>query len=1011
MSNISTQLRDLSPRQRERLLARLSEIPSAGEQRTGADFSRRMAASGMLSFAQQRLWFLHQMYPETTAYHCPLTIRINLVVDVGMLEKALTEIAQRHEILRTTFRTRDGQPIQSVAPPAPVILKTADLRSLPEGERESAATRLIRNEFSQPFDLINGPCWRSFLLQLEEDKFILQVVFHHIIFDGWSRPIFLKELRTLYEAFASYKPSPLPELPVQYLDFAVGQREWLQKAILHPQLEYWKNQLADAPPLLLLPTDRPRPAAQSFRGANQLFRLPKFSSEKLKELGRAADATLFMTLLAAFKTLLYRYSRQADILVGTTIANRDHREIEDLIGFFLNTLVLRSKVSDDISFRQLLRSVREVCLDAFTHQELPFEQLVEELSPERNPRHTPIFQVVFVLQSAPSWSRAASQWWVQGMTMQSSSAQFDLTLAMEDRGQELVGALEYNTDIFENGTISRTIRNFQTLIEGIARDPDMPLGYLPLLSSEQRHQLLNEWNATQADYPRQSCLPGLFAAQVSRSQESAAIAKSGIVLSYAQLHRRSNQLAHRLRRAGVGSESVVAVYMQWSVETVIALLGVLKSGAAYLPLDPSNTASRLSFMLKDSGAGVLLTDRQLDLDLDFQHDRVITLRLEEEPANLSIADDMNPSNVPDPENLAYVLYTSGSTGKPKGVLIRHGSLVNHSLAVIKRYGLNSSDRVLQFAAIGFDVAAEELFPTLMTGACVVLRPDELLQPGDLMRFIEKERVTVANLPSSYWHELVAELSRAGAALPPDLRLIVIGSEKVSPEKLTEWHNLPIKKPQLINAYGPTEATITTTTYLCRQWQSEPIPRSVPVGRPIANAKIHLLDSNLQLMPLGVPGELCIAGDLLSRGYLNQPSVTAEKFVPDPFSDHPGARLYRTGDMARYLTDGNIELLGRTDHQVKCRGFRIELGEIEFVLAQHPGVRDAMVLFVNQRNGQSPLVANGEIPENDIQTLAHQLAGLEREAGLKLLNEITEIEKQPASQSAEQTAAGNGHHAN
>lgn len=974
MSDISSQLRDLSPNQRERLLAKLRDIRPAEEQRKGADFSRRMAESGLLSFAQQRLWFLHQMYPETSAYHCPLTIRISLPVEVLILEKALAEIAQRHEILRTTFRLRDGQPIQSVIPDAVVSLRTTDLRDLPEGERESAAISLIREEFVQGFDLSNGPCWRSFLVQLDDDKFMLQVVFHHIIFDGWSIPIFLKELKANYEAFASSRPSPFPELPAQYLDFTLGQREWLQKPVLQSQLAYWKNHLADAPPLLLMPTDRPRPTALSFRGNNQIFRLPEPLTAKFRQLARAEDASLFMTLLAAFKVLLYRYSRQTDILVGTPIANRDQCEIEDLIGLFLNTLALRSKVSDQMSFRQLLRSVRETCLDAYTHQDLPFEQLVEELCPQRDPRHTPIFQVAFTLQTPPPWLRGSSQWSVQGLAMRNDSSQFDLTLNMEDRGQELVGALEYNTDIFEDATIARMLRNFQCLFEGIVSDPDMRVGSLPLVSVEERQRLVHEWNQTEVAYPTDACLPQLFTSASRRSSQAVAIAGAGGEITFAQLNRRANQLAHRLRRAGIGLESVVAIYMNRSVEMVVAVLGVLKSGAAYLPLDPANAASRLSFMLEDSRAAVLVTDARSDLN--FVPGNVFTLRLDHEAVNLEDEDDADPAIVPDPENLAYILYTSGSTGKPKGALVRHGSLLNHSLAVIRRYDLSSSDRALQFAAIGFDVAAEELFPTLLAGARVVLRPDELLSPGDLMQFIEREGVTVANLPSSYWHELVDELSRTGMRLPPSLRLIVVGSEKVAAEKLTEWHNLLIDKPQLINAYGLTETTITTATYFCSNQPTENTQRSVPVGRPIDNTKIYLLDPNLQLAPLGVPGELFVSGDLLARGYLDQPSLTAEKFIPDPFGDIPGARLYRTGDLARYLSDGDIELIGRTDHQIKFRGFRIEPGEIESVLAQHPDVRDAVVLLVNQRNGQ-----------DDIQTLAQQLAHLDRETSLNLLSEV------------------------
>ncbi len=974
MSDISTQIRDLSQNQRERLLAKLREIRPVEEQRTGADFSRRMAESGMLSFAQQRLWFLHQMYPETTAYHFPLTIRINLPVNLGILEKTLAEIARRHEILRTVFTLRDGQPIQSVTPSAVVNLKTTDLRHLPEDERESAATNLIREDFGQGFDLSNGPCWRAFLVQLDDDKFILQVIFHHIIFDGWSIPIFLKELKANYEAFASHEPAPFPELPAQYLDFSLGQREWLQRPVLQSQLAYWKNHLADAPPLLLMPTDRPRPAELSFRGNHQSFKLPEPLTAKLRQLARDEDATLFMTVLAVFKTLLYRYSRQTEILVGTPIANRNQYELEGLIGLFLNTLALRSKVSDQMSFRQLLRSVRETCLDAYTHQDLPFEQLVEELCPQRDPRLTPIFQVAFTLQTPPPWLRDSSKWSAQGLAMQNDSSQFDLTLNVEDRGQELVGGLEYNTDIYEDATIARMLRNFRSLFEGIVGDPDMRLGSLPLVSVEERRQLVQEWNETESGSPTSACLLPLFASAARRSPQSIAVAGPGGEISFEQLNRRSNQLAHRLKREGIGLESVVAIYMNRSIEMVIALLGVLKSGAAYLPLDPSNAASRLSFMLEDSHAAVLVTDARSHLD--FVPGDVVTLRLDHEGVSLEDEDDADPGIVPDPENLAYVLYTSGSTGKPKGVLVRHGSLVNHSLAVIRRYELNVSDRALQFAALGFDVAAEELFPSLLAGAGVVLRPDELLSPGDLMQFVEREGVTVANLPSSYWHELVDELSHTGMRLPPSLRLLVVGSERVAPEKLAEWHNLLIDKPQLINAYGLTETTITTATYFCPNQPTEQTQRSVPVGRPLANARIYLLDPNLQLAPLGVPGELCVSGELLARGYLNQPSLTAEKFVPDPFGDVPGTRLYRTGDLARYLSDGNIELIGRTDHQIKFRGFRIELGEIESVLAQHPDVRDAVVLLVNQRNGQ-----------NDIQTLAQQLANLDRETSLNLLTEV------------------------
>lgn len=710
-----------------------------------------------------------------------------------------------------------------------------------------------------------------------------------------------------------------------------------------------------------------------------------------------------MTLLAAFKSLLYRYSRQSDLLIGTPIANRNHLETEGLIGFFVNTLVLRSKISDHLTFRELLRMVRETALEAYTHQDLPFDKLVEELRPERDLDHTPIFQCMFVLQNLQERTRSDSEWSLMGGARENGPAQFDLTLNMGGSGRQLVGSLEYNTQIFEHATITRMIRNFETLLAAIVRDPSERLACLSLLSQAEHQQVLCEWNKTQRDYPSSSCFPELFGYRVSHSPNALALAGPQGQCTYRELNRRATQLAQRLRRAGVGPESVVAVYLERSVELVIAFLGVLKSGAAYLPLDPTHARVRLSFMLKDSGAVVVITGGRFPR-FPFEHNDLTMVNLDDEAVDLANEAHSNPSKIPDSENLAYVLYTSGSTGRPKGVLIRHGSLVNHNLAVIRRYGLNSSDRVLQFAAMSFDVAVEELFPTLVAGATVVLAANELFSPEDLLQFIERERVTVANLPSSYWHELVVELSRSGTSLPPALRLIVIGSERAAPEKLTEWQNLPIRKPQLINAYGPTEATITTTTYLCPKRPAEQVVRSVPVGRPIANTQVYLLDANLQPVPLGVPGELCIAGDSLARGYLNQPAATAEKFVPHPFSDSPGARLYKTGDRARYLSDSNVELLGRTDQQIKFRGFRIELGEIESVLAQEPKVRDAVVFFTDRRNGQETAGATRAGSRDSIETLAGQLAALEMETGRELLREIAETSEQQAAQLLGQTAA-------
>ncbi|HEX8149639.1 MAG TPA: amino acid adenylation domain-containing protein [Pyrinomonadaceae bacterium] len=938
MNDIRGQVRELSPAQRERLLAMLGEI-RPGERPRTADFRRRPASSGPLSFAQQRLWFLQQMYPEAAAYNCPLLVRINQRLDAEVLARALSELARRHEILRTTFSLESGRPLQLVNPPAPVPLRRIDLCHVSAAERDGAAAAAIREEGRQPFDLLSGPCWRASLLKLEDERYILEVIFHHIITDGWSIALFQKELAAVYEAFAQGRPSPLAEPPLQYLDFAAGQRDWLQSEALQSQLAYWREHLAGAPPVLDLPADRPRPAAQSFRGANQLFRLPESLSGQLRELSRREGVTMFMTLLAAFKTLLYRYTGQADILVGTPIANRNHCDVEGLLGVFVNTLVLRTKLSGRLSFRELLGSVRDTCLGAYAHQDLPFERLVEELRPERDPRHTPIFQTMFVLQNIPRGPREASAWSPMGLAMESGSAQFDLGLNVEDRGRELVGAFEYSTDIFEHATITRLVENFETLLRAVVADPGERVAYLPLLAPGSRRLVLRDWNDTAAARPEGQYVADLFEARAARSPDAAAVADAGGRLTYGELNRRANRIAHRLRRAGVAPESVVAVYMRRSADFVAALLGVLKAGAAYLPLDPTQARARLDYMLKDAGARVLLTNDDPDLDAPGDGE-ALSLDL----GGLEGEEATNPARDLDGENLAYVLYTSGSTGKPKGVLVRQRSLLNHGLAMGELYQLRPGDRVLQFAPLGFDVAAEELFPTLLSGATVVPRPEELLSPADFLKYAAHQSITVVNLPSSYWHEVVFELSRRGAQLPASVRLMVVGSEQVSAERLAEWMNLPGARPRLINAYGPTEATISATTYVCEAARADTRFQTTPVGRPLPNVQVYVLDPHLQPVPPGAQGELCIGGDGLARGYLYQPALTAEKFVPHPFARRPGLRLYRTGDLARHLPDGNIELIGRTDGQVKVRGFRVELGEIESVLSQSPLVREAVVLF-------------------------------------------------------------------
>jgi len=940
-----------------------------------------------LSFAQQRLWFLDQLEPGSPLYNVPDAVRINGPLDVAALERSLNEIVRRHEVLRTTFPTVDGKPVQVIAPDLTIPLPVVDLTGLPEAEREPEALRQAREQARRPFDLARGPLLRARLLRLGEEDHVALMIMHHIASDGWSTGVLVQEIAALYDAFSHDRPSLLPELPIQYADFAHWQRNWLQGEILEAQLDYWKQQLKGLPPLLELPTDRPRPALQSFHGAHHTFILPKSLSEACKALGQQEGATLFMTMLAAFQTLLYRYTGQEDISVGTPIANRNRAELEGLIGFFVNTLVLCTDLSGEPSFRELLKRVREAALGAYAHQDLPFEMLVNALQPERDLSHTPLFQVMFILQNAPMEALELPGLTLSQLEVGTGVATFDLTLAIGEGPDGLSGALEYNTDLFDAATIQRMVGHFQTLLEGIVADPDQPISTLPLLTETEGHQLLVEWNDTATDYPQDRCIHHLFEAQVERTPDVIAVAfpstssghRKDECLTYDELNWRANQLAHYLRKLGVGPETLVGLCVDRSLEMVISLLGILKAGGAYLPLDPAYPQERLAFMLQDSLVSVLLTQAWLVANLPISDLRSPTsnlqiICLDADWETIAQESEENPVTA---ENAAYVIYTSGSTGKPKGVPVPHRSVVNHNLAVAEQFRLQPGDRVLQFATINFDTAVEELFPTWLSGATVILRADDMLATGeDLMRLVEKEKLTVLDLPTAYWHEWVYELSLLGEPLPESLRLVIVGGEKASSERLAAWQKIAGADVSWMNTYGPTEGTIIATLYEPSlgdgAWAVE---TEIPIGRPIANAKIYLLDRNQQPVPVGVPGELHIGGVGVARGYLNRPELTAERFIPDPFAptypspasgggrEGVGVRLYKTGDLARYLPDGNIEFLGRVDHQVKVRGFRIELGEIEAVLGQHPAVREAVALARGDEQGHKRLVAY-VVPEQE-----------------------------------------------
>ncbi|MGB9178609.1 MAG: amino acid adenylation domain-containing protein [Pyrinomonadaceae bacterium] len=909
-----------------------------------------------LSFAQQRLWFIHKLEPSSSAYNMPVAVRLKGRLDFAALEQTLSEIIKRHESLRTSFGMSDGQPVQIITPPEEVALPVLDLSHMPERERVAEAQTLATAEARQSFDLERGPLYRASLLRLDDEDHILMFSMHHIITDGWSMGVLVREVGTLYLAFAEGKPSPLAPLPIQYADFAHWQRKHLEGEALEAHLRYWKKQLGGTLPVMELPTDRPRPLVQSFNGSSQTMNLPASLVEKLNALARREGVTFFMLLLAAFKAMLYRYTGEEEIIIGSPIANRNREEIEGLIGFFVNTLVLRTDLSGSPNFRELLKRVRTVALEAYAHQDMPFEQLVEHLQPERSTNRHPLFQVMFQLENAPIGEASLPGLTLQPVEVERTTTQLDLSFdMMEDAGGLWVVA-EYSTDLFDGSTIERLLRHFQNLLEGVACNEDARIEQLPLLTTAEREQLLVGWNDTAKNYPVGECLHELFEAQVKRTPERIAVEGFGQQLTYAELNSRANQLAHYLRKIGIGPEIRVGVLMERSLEMVTGLLAILKAGGAYVPLDPRYPKQRLAFMLDDAQASVLLTQGALKEAVPEHQAQVVCLDADSE--SITQESKLDPTVITTAEHLAYVIYTSGSTGQPKGVGVSHKSLVNHQAAVRDAYGLSVSDRVLQFASLSFDVAAEEIFPTLLSGATLVLLGEQMQGLGAmLLDEIEEQGVTVLNLPASAWHEWVGELSRSRATLPDCLRLLVVGSEQVSRESFAAWQEITSGRTRLLNAYGATETTITATLYQPDADGEETHARSVlPIGRPLANTQAYVLDRFLQPVPIGAIGELHIGGEGVARGYLNRPDLTAEKFIPDTFSREPGARLYRTGDLARYMPDGNLVFLGRADNQVKVRGFRIELGEIEAALVEHEAVRQAIISVRQDTSGHSQLVA-------------------------------------------------------
>jgi amino acid adenylation domain-containing protein/FkbM family methyltransferase len=901
-----------------------------------------------LSFAQQRLWFIDQLDPLSTLYNIPAAVRLKGQLDVQVLEQTLSEIVRRHEALRTTFTARDGEPIQLIQPARHIRLDVRDLTQMSATERESAALRLAVEEGERPFDLSCEPMFRVALLRLDEAEHILLVTMHHIASDGWSMGVLVKEVATLYSAYLEDLASPLPELAIQYADFAHWQREWLQGEVLEEQLSYWRERLSGAPALLELPTDRARPAVQSFRGAHYSFSVPAELTRELQQLSRREGVTLFMTLLAAFQTLLWRYSVEQDIVVGADVANRNRQETEGLIGFFVNMLVLRTRVDGEESFAELLRQVREVCLGGYAHQDVPFEKLVEELQPERSMSHTPLFQVVFVLQNAPVGELELPGLQLSSVEVENPIAKFDLTLLMEEREGQLGATLEYNTDLFDAERIERMSRHLVALLQAVVVQPGEALARLSLLIEGEREQQLQQWNDTATAYPDQSSLAELFEAQVALGPERVAVVYGAEEISYGELNQRANQLAHRLRSLGVGPEVLVGLLLERSVEMVVGLLGILKAGGAYLPLDPTYPLERLSFMLAEAQAPVLLTQEKLLDSVPAAYWGEV-LKLDTEWASVANEPVGNPSLGLGGEQLCYVAYTSGSTGQPKGVAVPQCAVVR--LVFDTNYvQLGPSDRLAQVANISFDAATFEIWGALLHGAQLnIITKEMALSAPEFGAQLKAQEISVMFLTTALFNQI--------ARLAPDafvsLRYLLFGGEAVDPKWVREV--LLKGAPQhLLHVYGPTENTTFSTWQEVRAVNDG--AQTIPIGGPVSNTQMYVLDQQQQVMPIGVAGELYLGGAGLARGYLEDAALTAQRFVPHPYSNERGTRLYRTGDLVRYRFNGELEFLGRVDQQVKVRGFRIELGEIETVLDEHAGVAASVVVAREDVAGERRLVA-------------------------------------------------------
>jgi len=926
----------------------LLEKWKGGKFKTDTIPKRQISNNIPLSFSQKRLWFIDQLYHGSSFYNIPIAFHIKGQLNITALGQSLNAILKRHEIWRTTFKLINGEPVQEIAPDLTWDLPIINLEHLSNENWESEVKQLAAKEVTKPFNLAKGLLVRATLLHLNEEEHVLLVTMHHIITDGWSCGVFLRELSTLYAAFSTNQPSPLPELPIQYADFAIWQRDRIQGEFLASKLKYWKQQLSGELPVLQLPADRPRPSVTTFAGAKQYFTFSTTLTNALKQLSKREDATLFMSLLAAFNILLYRYTHQEDILIGSPIANRNRAELEGMLGLFVNTLVLRNNLSGNPTFRELLHRVRQVTLDAYAHQDLPFEMLVEELQPERNLSQNPLYEVMFVLQNTPKNVQEVSGLTLRTLDFDSGTSQLDIFLSMFESQEGLTGCLEYNTDIFDAATISQFINNYQTLLENILANPEQRICELSLLTPGEKEQLLFNFNKTSAEYKNLS-LNQLFEQQVELTPDSIALIHESEKLTYSQLNHQANQLANYLQKHGVTKETLVGICLERSIDMIVGILAILKASGTYIPLDPSYPVERLNFMLLDSQASILITQQKILEKLSLSSSKIVCLDMQKD--EIARQNLENPINISKPEHLAYIIYTSGSTGTPKGVLGTHRGTVNGLHWLWKTYPFSPEEVCCQKTAISFVDSVWEIFAPLLQGIpTVIISNATLLDPQLFVEALAHHKVTRIILVPSFlrllldnYHHLTKKLSQ--------LKLWITSGEALSINLAKTFREfMPFGK--LINLYGSSEVSANATYYDTTLLQDQ--ANSVPIGRPIDNTQAYVLNHNLQPTPVGVFGELYIGGDGLARGYLHRLELNQERFIDNPFI--PGTKLYKTGDLVRHLSDGNLEYLGRHDEQVKIRGFRVELGEIAAVITQHPDVQDSVVITVNDAEENQRLIA-------------------------------------------------------